>query len=269
MKSEEKSAEERLESEMSGDYSDADREVDLRLPLEVDMQPDKLREVGPAYTGPLIRTGPSRNGLDMGCRCLSIWSYVDSCRGLQRKWQGLERAVLGREWPIRHIRANADRGLGLRRPLTFISEKLRDCRARMGSCGRWGHSLSRTHLGLICREKLTRTIGLDCRLATMCRTQSGLPTQCLWDDATAALQLISYLEGIALNVAFLVPETRGATRVGLVGALTAHHGSPGRLADYRRQFEKTTRKTEKDPSIFAIALERPAVNAFGDMGHTA
>ena len=88
-----------------------------------------------------------------------------------------------------------------------------------------------------------------------------------WDDATAALQLLSHLEGDALNVALLVQETRHATRVGLVGALTAHYGSPGRLADYRRQFEKTTRKT--DPSIFAIALETLAVKAFGDMGHTA
>ena len=78
-----------------------------------------------------------------------------------------------------------------------------------------------------------------------------------------------HLEGDALNVALLVPETRRATRVGLVGALTAHYGSPGRLADYRRQFEKTTMKPEEDPSIFAIALETLAVKAFGDMGHTA
>ena len=42
-----------------------------------------------------------------------------------------------------------------------------------------------------------------------------------------------------------------------------------RLADYRRQFEKTTRTTGEDPSIFAIALETLAVKAFGDMGQTA
>ena len=41
-----------------------------------------------------------------------------------------------------------------------------------------------------------------------------------WDDATAALQLLSHLEGDALNVALLVP-------VGLVEALSAHCGSPG------------------------------------------
>ena len=64
-----------------------------------------------------------------------------------------------------------------------------------------------------------------------------------WDDATAALQLLSHLEGDTLNVALLVPESRRATfnasRVGLVGALSAHYGSPGQLADYRRQFEWT------------------------------
>ena len=69
-------------------------------------------------------------------------------------------------------------------------------------------------------------------------------------------------------MALLVPETRRATRVGLVGALTVHYGSPGRLADYRRQFEKTTRQPEEAPSIFVIALETLAVKEFGDMGHT-
>ena len=38
-------------------------------------------------------------------------------------------------------------------------------------------------------------------------------------------------------------------------ALSAHYGSPGRLADYRRQFEKMTRSPGDDPSIFSIALE--------------
>ena len=52
-------------------------------------------------------------------------------------------------------------------------------------------------------------------------------------------------------------------------ALSAHYGSPGRLADYRRQFEKTTRSAGEYPSIFAIALETFAVKALGDMGETA
>ena len=90
-----------------------------------------------------------------------------------------------------------------------------------------------------------------------------------WDDATAALHLLSHLEGDALNVALLVPATQRASRVGLVDALTAHYGSPGRLADYQRQFEKITRAAGTDPSIFAIELEKLAMKAFGDMGHMA
>ena len=63
-----------------------------------------------------------------------------------------------------------------------------------------------------------------------------------WDNATAALQLLSYLEGDALSLARLVPEARRATRTGLAGAVTEHYGSPGRLADYQRQFEKMAHK---------------------------
>ena len=88
-----------------------------------------------------------------------------------------------------------------------------------------------------------------------------------WDEATAALQLLSHLEGDTLNVALLMPMSRRTSRTGMVDALSAH-GSPGRLADYRRQFEKMTRSAEEDPSIFAIALETLAVKAFGDMGQT-
>ena len=62
-----------------------------------------------------------------------------------------------------------------------------------------------------------------------------------WDNDTAALQLFSHLEGDALNVAYLVPLARRLSRSGLVDTLTDHYGSPGRLADYRRQFERTTR----------------------------
>ena len=90
-----------------------------------------------------------------------------------------------------------------------------------------------------------------------------------WDNDTAALQVFSHLEGDALNVALLVPLSRRLSRTGLVGAPSAHYGSPGRLADYRRQFEKTTRTAGEDPSIFATALETLAVKAFGDMGQTA
>ena len=52
------------------------------------------------------------------------------------------------------------------------------------------------------------------------------------------IQLLAHLEGDALNVALLVPEIQRGTRSGLVGALNDHYGSPGRLADYRRNFER-------------------------------
>ena len=90
-----------------------------------------------------------------------------------------------------------------------------------------------------------------------------------WDDATAALQLLSHLKGDALNVALLVPMSRRTSRTGLVDALSAHYGSLGRLADYRRQFEKMIRSPGDDPSIFAIALKTLTFKAFGDMGQTA
>ena len=86
-----------------------------------------------------------------------------------------------------------------------------------------------------------------------------------WDDATAALQLLSHLEGDALNVAMLVPAPRRASRVGLVDALTTHYGSPGGLS----ATEKTTQTAGEEPSIFAIALETLTIKAFGDMGQTA
>ena len=40
-----------------------------------------------------------------------------------------------------------------------------------------------------------------------------------WNDATAPLQLLSHLEGDALNVAVLVPMSRRTSRMGLVDAL--------------------------------------------------
>ena len=72
-----------------------------------------------------------------------------------------------------------------------------------------------------------------------------------------------------MKVGLLVPVSHRTSRTGLVDALSAHYGSLGRLADYRRQFEKTTRAAGEDPSIFAIALETLAVKAFGNMGQAA
>ena len=68
----------------------------------------------------------------------------------------------------------------------------------------------------------------------------------------AALQLLSHLEGDALNVAVLFPAPRRALPGELVDALDAHYSSPGRLADYRRQFERVSRVPGTDPLIFAV-----------------
>ena len=90
-----------------------------------------------------------------------------------------------------------------------------------------------------------------------------------WGDATAALQLLSHLQDDALSVALLIPMPRRASRKELTDALSSHYGSPGRLANYRREFDETVRKPGEDPSNFAITLETLAVKAFGDMGQTA
>ena len=55
----------------------------------------------------------------------------------------------------------------------------------------------------------------------------------------------------------------------MTDALSSHYGLPGRLANYRREFDKTVRKKGEDPSNFAITLETLAVKAFGNMGQTA
>ena len=90
-----------------------------------------------------------------------------------------------------------------------------------------------------------------------------------WGDATAALQLLSHLQGDALSVALLTPLPLQATRKELTDALSSHYGSPGRLANYRREFDKTVREMGEDPSNFAIKLETLAVKAFGNMGQVA
>ena len=90
-----------------------------------------------------------------------------------------------------------------------------------------------------------------------------------WGDATTALQLLSHLQGDALSVALLMPMPRRASRKELTDALSSYYGSPGRLATYRRQFDKTARKPGEDPANFGITLEKLAVKAFGDIGQTA
>ena len=48
-----------------------------------------------------------------------------------------------------------------------------------------------------------------------------------WDDVTAAQQLLSHLDGDALNVALLVPESRRVVPGFLIKSLLDHYSSPG------------------------------------------
>ena len=71
-----------------------------------------------------------------------------------------------------------------------------------------------------------------------------------WDNVTAALQLLSHLDGDALNVALLVPESRRVVPGFLIKSLSEHYNAPGRLAEYKRQFQRAFRRPGDDPSIF-------------------
>ena len=79
-----------------------------------------------------------------------------------------------------------------------------------------------------------------------------------WDDVMADLQLLSHLDGDALNVALLIPESRRVVPGCLIRSLSDHYNSPGRLAEYKRQFQRVVRRPGDDPSIFAIELARRA-----------
>ena len=86
-----------------------------------------------------------------------------------------------------------------------------------------------------------------------------------WDDVTAALQLLSHLDGDALNVALLVPESWRVVPGFLIKSLSDHCNSPGRLAEYKCQFQRAFRRPGDDPSIFAIELEALARRASIDI----
>ena len=51
----------------------------------------------------------------------------------------------------------------------------------------------------------------------------------------------------------------------LVKSLSDHYSSPGRLAEYKHQFQRAFRHPGDDPSIFAIELETLARRAFVDI----
>ena len=86
-----------------------------------------------------------------------------------------------------------------------------------------------------------------------------------WDGFTAALQLLSHLDGDALNVALLMPESQRVIPGVLMNSLSEHYGSPGWLAEYKRQFRRAFRSPDDDPSVFAIELETLARRAFADI----
>ena len=48
-------------------------------------------------------------------------------------------------------------------------------------------------------------------------------------------------------------------------SLSDHYSSPGRLAEYKRQFQRAFRRPGDDPSIFAMELETLARRAFVDI----
>ena len=77
-----------------------------------------------------------------------------------------------------------------------------------------------------------------------------------WDDVTAALQLQSHLDGDALNVALLVPESRRVKPGFLIKSLSEH---------YKRQFQRAFRRPGDDPSVFATELETLARRVFIDI----
>ena len=86
-----------------------------------------------------------------------------------------------------------------------------------------------------------------------------------WDEKTAALQLVAHLDGEALSVALLVPVAQRIQPGVLLKSLSAHYASPGRLAKYKRQFERMIRPSGDDPAAFAIELETLARKAFVDV----
>ena len=64
-----------------------------------------------------------------------------------------------------------------------------------------------------------------------------------WNDVTSALHLLSHLVSHRAMPKFLI------------NSLSDHYNSPGRRAEYKRQFQRVVRRPEDDPSVFAIELD--------------
>ena len=60
-------------------------------------------------------------------------------------------------------------------------------------------------------------------------------------------------------------ESQRAVPGFLINSLSDNYNSPGRLAEYRRQFLRVVRQPGDDPSVFAIELETLARRAFIDI----
>ena len=86
-----------------------------------------------------------------------------------------------------------------------------------------------------------------------------------WDDAMVALQLLTQMDGDALNIALLVPESQRVLSGVLMTSLSEHYGSPWRLVEYERQSRRAFRRQGDDPSVFAIELEMLARKVFADI----
>ena len=69
-----------------------------------------------------------------------------------------------------------------------------------------------------------------------------------WDEVTTSLQLVAHLDGEASNVALLAPESEHVLPGVLLKTLSTHYASPGRLARYKRQFERMT----QPPKIYIL-----------------
>ena len=51
----------------------------------------------------------------------------------------------------------------------------------------------------------------------------------------------------------------------LINSLSDHYNSPGRRAEYKRQFQRVARQPADDPSVFAMELETLVRRAFIDI----
>ena len=90
-----------------------------------------------------------------------------------------------------------------------------------------------------------------------------------WSSDTAVLQLFAHLDGEALQVALLMPDRIRERWNDLENELSSYYSTPGRLAVFRRQFEKAHRHPGLDPATFTTELGILALRLFSDMKEKA